>query len=129
MMLALPALMKGILYESDSLDGAWDLVRSWTWEERLELYRDAHREGLHARIRRIALAELARELVEIAASGLRRQGRLNERGEDERVYLHRLEELVRNGKSLGRRLAELWAGPWNQDVRRLIAHTRYRIPN
>jgi glutamate--cysteine ligase len=129
MMLALPALLKGILYESDSLDGAWDLVRSWTWDERLELYRDAHREGLHARIRRIALAELARELVEVAASGLRRQARVNERGEDERVHLYRLEELVRHGKSLGRSLAELWAGPWNQDVRRLIAHTRYRIPN
>ncbi len=128
MMLALPALLKGILYESDSLQGAWDLVRSWTWAERLELYRDAHREGLHARIRRIALGELARELVEIGASGLRRQAQINDRGEDERIYLHRLEELVRHGKSLGRSLAELWAGPWNRDVNRLIEHTTYRIP-
>jgi len=120
--------LKGILYESDSLQGAWDLVRSWTWAERLELYRDAHREGLHARIRRIALGELARELVEIGASGLRRQAQINDRGEDERIYLHRLEELVRHGKSLGRSLAELWAGPWNRDVNRLIEHTTYRIP-
>jgi len=128
MMLALPALLKGILYEPDSLQGAWDLVRSWTWPERLEIYRAAHREGLHARIRRIALAELARELVEIGASGLRRQNRLNDRGDDERIYLHCLEELVRDGKSLGRRLAELWDGPWNRDIRRLIDHTTYRLP-
>jgi glutamate--cysteine ligase len=128
MMLALPALLKGILYERDSLDAAWDLVRSWTWEERLEIYKAAHREGLHARIRRIALADLARELVEIGASGLRRQSRLNEKGDDERIYLHRLEELVRHGNSLGRSLAELWDGPWNRDVGRLIAHTTYRLP-
>lgn len=128
MMLALSALLKGILYESDSLQGAWDLIRSWTWQERLEIYRDAHRQGLHARIRRIALAELARELVEIGASGLRRQARLNEQGEDERIYLHRLEELVRHGKSLGRIVAELWDGPWNRDINRLIAHTEYRLP-
>lgn len=128
MMLALPALLKGILYERDSLEGAWDLVRTWKWEERLGIYRDAHREGLHARIRRIALAELARELVEIAAAGLRRQAQLNEKGDDERVYLGRLEELVRHGNSLGRSLAELWDGSWNRDVRRLIAHTTYRLP-
>jgi glutamate--cysteine ligase len=127
LMLALPALLKGILYERDSLEGAWDLVRSWTWQERLEIYKSAHREGLHAKIRRISLAELARELVEIGASGLRRQNQLNEQGQDERIHLHRLEELVRHGNSLGRNLAELWNGPWNRDVGRLIAHTTYRL--
>ncbi|MCC6763296.1 MAG: glutamate--cysteine ligase [Deltaproteobacteria bacterium] len=128
LMLALPALLKGILYERDSLEGAWDLVRSWTWEERLAIYRDAHREGLYARIRRIALADLGRELVTIGAAGLRRQNKLDAKGEDERIYLDRLEELVRHGKSLGRMLAELWEGPWNRDVTRLIEHTTYRLP-
>ena len=128
LMLALPALLKGILYERDSLEGAWDLVRSWSWQERVAIYRDAHRDGLHARIRRIALAELARELVAISAAGLRRQQQLNERGDDERIYLDPLEELVRHGKSLGRSLAESWDGPWNRDVTRLIAHTTYKIP-
>ncbi len=128
MMLALPALLKGILYEPDSLQGAWDLVRSWSWPERLALYRDAHREGLYARIRRVRLAELARELLEIGAAGLRRQNQQNDRGEDERIYLHHMEELVRDGKSLGRRIAELWEGPWNRDVQKLIEHTTYRLP-
>ncbi len=126
-MLALPALLKGVLYEGDSLQAAWDLVRAWSWPERVELYQAAHRDGLHARIRKIALAELARELVEISAVGLKRQAQLNDRGEDEGIYLDRLSELVREGKSLGRRLAELWDGPWNRDIGRLIAHTTYRI--
>lgn len=129
LMLALPALLKGIFYERDSLEGAWDLIRSWSWQERVAIYRDAHRDGLHARIRKIALGELARELVSISAAGLRRQSQLNDRGEDERIYLDRLEELVRHGKSLGRSLAESWDGPWNRDVTRLIAHTTYRLPH
>ena len=78
--------------------------------------------------RGISLADLARELVEIAASGLRRQGQLNERGDDERIYLDRLEELVRGGKSLARSFAEMWEGPWNREVGRLIDHTTYRFP-
>jgi hypothetical protein len=36
--------------------------------------------------------------------------------------------LVREGKSLGRSLAEMWDGPWNRDVHRLISHTTYRLP-
>jgi glutamate--cysteine ligase len=128
MMLALPALMKGVLYEPDSLDAAWDLVRRWTWEERLELYHAAHRQGLQARIRRIPLAEIARELMAIAESGLRRQRRTNERGDDESLYLERLHDLVRSGKSLGQMLAERWEKDWSRDVSRLIAHTTYRLP-
>jgi len=128
MMLALPALMKGVLYEDDSLEAAWDLVRAWTWEERVALYRAAHREGLRAKIRGIALAELAQELVVIAASGLERQALRNERGDDENIYLERLADLVRHGKSNGRLLAERWAGPWHGDIHQLIAHTTYRLP-
>ncbi len=120
--------MKGVLYEPDSLEGAWDLVRRWTWEERVALYHDAHREGLKAKIRGIALAEVARELLVVAASGLKRQGRLNARGDDERVYLERLEDLVRQGKSPGRLLAERWEGEWQRDMQKLIAHTSYRLP-
>jgi glutamate--cysteine ligase len=128
MMLALPALMKGILYEADSLDAAWDLVRRWSWEERLTAYNDAHRDGLLAKVRGIPLAELARELTAIARSGLERQGRVNARGESESIYLERLEDLARHGKSQGRLLAERWEGEWHRDVGKLIAHTSYRLP-
>jgi glutamate--cysteine ligase len=128
MMLALPALMKGVLYEPDSLEGAWDLVRRWTWEERVALYGDAHREGLKAKIRGISLAEIARELLIVAASGLKRQGRVNAAGGDERIYLERLQELVHHGKSQGRLLAERWEGEWQRDMQKLIAHTSYRLP-
>jgi glutamate--cysteine ligase len=128
MMLALPALMKGVLYESDALQGAWDLVRDWTWEERVGLYESVHREGLRSKIRGILVADLARELIVIASSGLKRQHMVNARGEDETVYLERLDELVRRGKSLGRLLAERWQGEWHGDIARLLAHTTYRLP-
>lgn len=128
LMLSLPALMKGVLYEPDALEGAWDLVRDWTWEERAALYQSAHREGLRSKIRGILVADLARELIVIAASGLKRQHMVNARGEDETVYLERLDELVRRGKSLGRLLAERWQGEWHGDITRLIAHTTYRLP-
>jgi glutamate--cysteine ligase len=128
MMLALPALMKGILYEPDALDAAWDLVRPWSWEERVTLYHAAHRSGLSAKIRGIGLTDLARELMEIGSTGLARQRRINEHGDDERVYLERLDEIVRGGKSPGQLLAERWEREWHRDVSCLIAQTSYRVP-
>jgi len=128
MMLALPALMKGLLYEPNSLDAAWDLVRRWSWSERVEILQAAHREGLSARARGILLAELGQELIRISESGLKRQNQANEGGEDETIYLEGLESLVRRGKSLGRLLAERWEGEWHRDMARLIAHASYQLP-
>src|SRR5258708_9499718 len=35
-MLALPALLKGILYDDDCIGAAWDLVKGWSYRERLD---------------------------------------------------------------------------------------------
>ena len=86
-MLALPALVKGVFYDDDCMLGAWDLVKSWSWSERLEIYDASHKEALAARIRGIPLLDLARELSAIARVGLERQNVRNGRGENETVYL------------------------------------------
>src|SRR5208337_75826 len=70
LMLAAPAVVKGLFYEADCLLAVWDMVKRWKWEERVDLYHSAHRQALKARIRGIELTELARELIEIAETGL-----------------------------------------------------------
>jgi glutamate--cysteine ligase len=127
LMLALPALLKGVLYEPDCLAAAWDLTKRWSWPERLELYHAAHREALAARAGRFPLLDLARELFGIATEGLRRQAALNARGEDETIYLERLRELLAAGKSPAQTIAEQWEGAWRGEVRRLIDHAAYRV--
>ena len=73
LMPALSALTKGVFYDSDCLQAAWDLVKGWTWDERMEIYLDSHKNALTARLRRYALLDLARELFQIGWEGLRRQ--------------------------------------------------------
>lgn len=127
LVLSIPALVKGIFYESDCLDGAWDLVKRWTPEERMAAYDGAHREALHTRVRGHRLADLANELVAIARSGLQRQRALNARGEDETLFLDRLAELIRRGACPAERTVENWKGPWNYDAARLVDGTAYRV--
>ncbi|TAJ86628.1 glutamate--cysteine ligase [bacterium] len=128
LMPALPALIKGVLYDSDCLQAAWDLVKGWSWDERMELYHDSHRYALAARIRRFSLLDLAKELLQIAWEGLRRQGALNERGEDETIYLKPLKDLLFQGKCPADILMEKWEGELKHDIKKLIEYSAYKLP-
>lgn len=127
LMLAVPALAKGVFYTEDCLLAAWDLVKAWSWEERVALYHAVHRQALQARVRRLQVAELGRELVAIAAEGLRRQAVRNADGDDESIYLERLEDLVKRGRCPADAVIEKWVGEWDRDISRLIAGSSYRI--
>jgi glutamate--cysteine ligase len=125
LMLALPALLKGILYDNDCMEAAWDLVKRWSYPERLELTAMAHKSGLETRAGQIKFKELALELLNIGSAGLVRQHALNERGEDESIYLLRLTDLVRSGHSPASLTIENWKGRWNYEIGRLVEGTSY----
>jgi glutamate--cysteine ligase len=128
LMPALPALIKGFLYDADCLDGAWDLVKGWSWDERMEFYHDSHRYALAARARKFSAADLARELIAIAWEGLKRQAALNDAGEDETIYLRPLRGLVEQGKCPADLVLEKWEGELHHDVKKLIDYSAYRLP-
>jgi glutamate--cysteine ligase len=127
LMLAVPALVKGIFYEEDCLWAAWDLVKRWSWEERVALYRGAHRQALGARIQGISLLDLAKELLLIAWEGLERQGQLNDKGENETLYLDRLRDELWRGQCPAYTLVEKWIGQWDREIKKLMDHCAYRL--
>lgn len=128
LMPALSAIVKGAFYESDCLDAAWDLVKDWTWDERMQVYLDSHRDALAARIKRYSLLDLSKELLQIALEGLRRQKMFNALGEDETIYLEPLDKLLALGKCPADLLIEKWQGELDQDIRKLIAYSAYQLP-
>ena len=128
LMPALPALIKGLLYDADCLEASWDLVKGWSWDERMELYHDSHRYALAARLRRFSLLDLARELLQIAWEGLRRQRALNANGEDETIYLRPLRNLLSQGKCPADLVLEKWEGELEHDIKKLIDYSAYRLP-
>jgi glutamate--cysteine ligase len=128
LMPALSALVKGAFYDNDCLQAAWDLVKGWSWDERMQVYLDSHRDALAARVRRYSLLDLARELVEIAWEGLRRQQQVNDLGDDETIYLKPLKDLLSQGKCPADVLLEKWEGELHHDIKRLIAYSAYKLP-
>lgn len=128
LMPALPAMVKGVFYDADCLAAAWDLVKGWPFDERMTLYHDAHRHGLAARFRRYALADLAKELIDIAWEGLKRQRNLNKSGEDETIFLKPLRALAEQGQCPADLILSKWQGEFQHDVRRLIEYSCYKLP-
>lgn len=128
LMLALPALIKGVMYDADCLQAAWDLVKGWSWDERMQVYLDSHREALGARIRRYSLLDLARELLAIAWEGLERQDQVNLYGENETIYLAPLKKLLSENKCPADVLLEKWEGELQRDIKKLIAYSAYKLP-
>ncbi len=91
---ALPAFWVGLLYDNDSLDAAWDMVRHWTAPERQALRDDVPRFGFKARIKDRYLFEIAKECLVLSHAGLRRRGRIDHLGRDESRYLEPLERII-----------------------------------
>jgi hypothetical protein len=86
---------------------------------------DAARAGLKAEVRGRPVQELARELIGIAAEGLRRRERLSGGFVDERTYLVDLEEIAESGITPAERLLERYHGPWGGDVSRVYEEFAY----
>lgn len=127
-MLAVPALIKGVFYDRDCLDAAWDLVKKFSWDERLELYHAVPREALRARVRGISLRDLAVELLDIARAGLRRQPVAGPAGDDECVFLEPFASWIAQGQCPADRFLERWHGAWHHRVAAMVADTAYRQP-
>jgi glutamate--cysteine ligase len=127
-MLALPAIVKGVFYDADCRLGAWDLVKRWSFSERLEIYDAAHREALAARARGVRLLELGRELVAIARSGLVRQDLRDANGRNEACYLEPVERQLDSGESPADLLVRRWQNEWGESIAKLVEFSAYRLP-
>ncbi|MCP3733664.1 glutamate--cysteine ligase [Sphingomonas sp. RP10(2022)] len=117
---ALPAFWVGLLYDSQALDAAWDLVKDWSMEDR---------EALRSAVPKLALdaplpgggrlGDIAGRVLDIAHAGLAARARGNGAGDDETGFLDPLREIVRTGKVPAQVLLDRYNGAWAGDLDRV----------
>jgi len=110
---ALPALYKGLLYDHQARSAALGLMDTPTGAELTTLRKDIALAGFGASYRGKPVLALCEQLLDIARAGLQRQRCLNDRGEDESIFLAPLDETVASGKTWAEHLLDLYRGPWD----------------
>ena len=122
---ALPAYWVGILYDDDSLQAAWDLVKDWTAPERQKLRDEVPRRGFAATIAGQSVLQLAKTTIALAENGLARRRRLDARGQDERRYLRPIEDYVARGITPADELLAKFHGSWEGSVEPVFKEYAY----
>jgi glutamate--cysteine ligase len=113
---ALPAFWVGLLYDTESLDAAWDLVKDFTMPERHALRDGVPKHALKLPFRGETVRELSLRALEIAGNGLKRRARLNRNGVDETMFLQPLIEFAEANQTPAERKLELFRSEWNGSV-------------
>ncbi|TWT02101.1 glutamate--cysteine ligase [Reyranella sp. CPCC 100927] len=113
LIVALPALWMGVLYDQTALDAAWDLVKDWSIAEHDALRAAVPRLGLRTQFRKTTVQALAQQMIGIADAGLRARRQLDGQGRDETMYLDPLRRIADSGVTLADEKRERVAAAFN----------------
>ena len=122
LVLTVAALVKGLMYDDEAFQSAWELCRLDSLEQMKDASRQAWRLGLKAPWKQGTLHDLARDCLKLAREGLDRQSLLHNRKRSESSFLDGLQELVESRETLAEQLLQHWQGDHDSKLRAVIAH-------
>ncbi len=92
------------------------MVRDWTEEEREELRTAVPKTALATPFRSTTVRNLARQALRISRLGLKNRARINDRNQDETIYLAPLEKIAGNGQTIADELLRRYSGEWHGNI-------------
>ncbi len=125
MMLAQSALWTGIFYDPAALAAAAALVRHLSYAQILALRAAVPATGINTPFGAGTLRDLAKDVVAIAAGGLKARARLNQAGQDETFYLAPLREIAAGAPTQAEHWLARYHGAWNGDVTRIFGEAAF----
>ncbi|AEI38442.1 glutamate--cysteine ligase [Zymomonas mobilis] len=126
---ALGAFWVGILYDDALLNTAWDIVKSWTLNDHQSLRNHTPKKGLQAVTGDgRTLLELGRQLLPLIEQALIKRNYLNEKGQDESLYLKPIKRILESGQSAAEYLLEMQQKNKFQDLNFLYQQCDWSHP-
>jgi glutamate--cysteine ligase len=120
----LPALFTGLFYDRVALDGAWELVKAWTAQERETLRAEVPRLALGAHIAGRSLRDVARDVLALSRAALSRRTKLDAKGRDETHFLDPLDQVVA-GSTQAEVLLKQFHDAWGGDIDKAFEYCAY----
>ena len=117
---ALPALWKGLLYNKEALEQAWQMIAGWTHAEVLQLRSEVPRTAFSTIFRDTDVHKLCEQMLDISRTGLERIHALNSHGENETIFLNPMMHAVTHKKTQAETWLDAYHGHWNQNIDRIF---------
>ena len=113
---ALSSFWVGLLYDSESLDSSFNLIKDFNIKQLQELRIEVAKNGLHSIIGGIEIQEIAKKVLKLSREGLRNRNILNENGDSEEIFLDPLQKILSSGKSSSDDLIKKFSNNWNKNL-------------
>ena len=122
LVLTVAALLKGLMYDEEAFQAAWELCRLDSCDEIAQASRQAWRLGLQAPWKGGTLQELAQNCLVLARGGLDRQQTQRCQERSESYFLDGLDGLIEGGVTLAEQLLQKWQGSREEKLKVLVQH-------
>ncbi|MFT4128973.1 glutamate--cysteine ligase [Labrys sp. (in: a-proteobacteria)] len=113
---ALSAFWVGLLYNNDTLDAAWDLVKDWSEAERQALRDSVSRQALKTPFRNESVRDIALRALAIARQGLKARNIEDWEGRNEEHFLDGLDDVVESGVTAADEMLARYHGEWGGKI-------------
>ncbi|MEW9309628.1 glutamate--cysteine ligase [Labrys neptuniae] len=113
---ALSAFWVGLLYNDDTLDAAWDLVKDWSEAERQALRDSVSRQALKTPFRNESVRDIALRALAIARQGLKARNIEDWEGRNEEHFLDGLDDVVESGVTAADEMLARYHGEWGGKI-------------
>jgi len=114
--MALSSFWVGLLYDSNSLKSAYDLISDWTPDEIVELRENIILFGLNAKFRSKKIDKILLEILNLSSKGLSARGIFNIHGESEEKYLKPLFSIIENKETSADYLIKMYNTKWSKNI-------------
>jgi glutamate--cysteine ligase len=118
-MMAFPALIKGIMYNDEALNSAWELVKNLSFKEKNQLRSDVPKYGLNTDFKNLKVLDIAKELVFLAEFSIK-----NSDTPDDVKYLEKLIELISRGLSPADIIISNWNSSWSKSFEEFVKYSK-----
>ncbi|OIO71826.1 MAG: glutamate--cysteine ligase [Zetaproteobacteria bacterium CG1_02_53_45] len=117
---SLPALWKGLLYNEQALEKAWDLIADWSHAEVSQLRQQVPATALATPFRDTTVLKLCESMLDIARGGLEQLDLCNHSGQTESLFLAPLERAVESGQTQAEHWLNLYHHQWGENIDRVF---------
>lgn len=97
MLCALPAFWVGLLYDTHVLDTVHTYIQQFSYVDIMQCRNQVPYQGLNAPMGNICLYDVAKHIIQYAQQGLKSRKKYNTVGDDERIYLYPLLNILKTG--------------------------------